>query len=407
MEKLCRNCGNPLSERDLFCPRCGQKVPEEPEVPVPDQPKKFECPRCGTQLKGTEKFCKHCGLPVASLFNGGEGVSGENAQEQNRQQKDVRNQKDRMQKERRQQPPSRPYASSQSSLYIIDFAKNIVRSGNIPSLIYIVLNVAVITLVIASGMPDNVPLAVGCSLLIYLISITIALSPLGEMLVRYQSGCQKIRDQNVLQRIQPLFNKVHREAKRMNPSLPDKIKLYIEDQEYPNAFATGRKTVCITKGLLKMPDPYIEAILGHEFGHLCHHDTDMLLLIIVGNMFINFFVLIGRVVINFILIIAAMFVETEFGALMHRFVSFLCALSINLMLRLWTGLGVLLTMKTSRKNEYEADHFSGELGHGRALADALEFLDKNGSGHPKGVFAALSASHPPTKERIARLRADF
>lgn len=405
MARICTNCKNPLSEGDVFCPKCGQRVQEEP-VPVPDPPQKFVCPQCGTQLKGTEKYCKHCGLPVAALFRGEKAKPDRDTREQAR---NTQNQDYTVQKERRKQQPSRPYATSGSSFYIIDFAKNIIRSGNIPSLIYIVLNVFVITAVIASGIPpEQGPLAaVGWGLLIYLISITIALSPIGEMLLRYQSGCQKIRNPQVLQRIQPLFNKVHSEAKRMNPSLPDKIGLYMDDQEYPNAFATGRRTVCISKGLLAMPDPYIEAVLGHEFGHLCHHDTDMLLLIIVGNMFINFFVLIGRVVINFILIITSMFIETEFGVLMHRFVSFLCALSINLMLRLWTGLGVLLTMKTSRKNEYEADHFSGELGHGRDLADALEYLDSLGGGHPQGVFAALSASHPPTKERIARLRADF
>ena len=38
--------------------------------------------------------------------------------------------------------------------------------------------------------------------------------------------------------------------------------------EAPNAFATGRKTICVTEGMLSMPVEQIKATLGHEFGHL-------------------------------------------------------------------------------------------------------------------------------------------
>lgn len=381
MAKFCRYCGFQLEEDDAFCGNCGKAIP------APRQNKKFECPNCGTELKGNEKFCKYCGFRLRG------NEEAENEEMENSVEK---------------RQPSRTYESGNSSFYIVDFVKSMVRSGNIPSLIYLILNVAVITLMLSSGMTENLPWAVVGSLLLYLFSVMIALSPIGEFLVRFQSGCKKITDPQVLQRIQPVFDTVYHQAKQQNPALPDTIKLYMNEDRCPNAFATGRKTVCVTRGLMQLPDPYIEAILGHEFGHLSHHDTDMILVIMVGNLFISFFVLLARIFINFMLIIAAMFVESEIGVLLHRFISFMCGISINLMLGLWTGLGVILTMKTSRANEYEADHFSGELGYGRTLADALEFLEGgSGGGRPQGMFAALSASHPPTKDRVARLRSDF
>lgn len=393
MAKYCKYCGAQLEEDDAFCGNCGKAIP------APGRRKKLECPNCGIELKGTEKFCKSCGY---SLTGQREDAENEN------QEKAAPKWEGMASKLKQQSSAVREYADSNSSFYIVDFAKNMVRSGNIPSLIYLILNVAVITLILSSRMSENPLLAIAGSLLIYLFSVMIALSPIGEFLVRFQAGCKKITDPQVLQRIQPVFDTVYRQAKQQNQALPDTIKLYMNEDKCPNAFATGRKTVCITRGLLQLPDPYIEAILGHEFGHLSHHDTDMLLVITVGNLFISFFVMIGRIFINFMLLIAAMFVESELGVLMHRFVSFMCGVSINLILSLWTGLGVLLTMKTSRANEYEADHFSGVLGYGRTLADALEFLEGgSGGGRPQGVFAALSASHPPTKDRVERLRADF
>lgn len=363
MPNFCRYCGGKLEPDDTFCSSCGKPVVFTKPV------RQSLCPQCGGELKGTEKFCKYCGVSL-------------------------RARSDQDEKQER-------------SFYIFDFLKNLLRVQNIPSLIYLFLNIVVITLIVYSGMPQNLLAAIGISVVIYLISVTIALSPIGEFLIRYQTGCKEIKDPQVLQRLQPVFQEVYRRSKRQNPTIPDDLKFYMNEDKAPNAFATGRKTVCVTRGLLQMPDHYIAAILGHEFGHLSHHDTDLLLLITVGNMFVNIIILIGRVFINFMLLIAALFVNSDFGVVMHRLISFLCAVSVNLMHSLWSWIGVLLVMKTSRGNEFEADHFSGELGYGRDLADALEALEGGSGGRPQGVFAALSASHPPTQARIAKLRADF
>jgi heat shock protein HtpX len=70
---------------------------------------------------------------------------------------------------------------------------------------------------------------------------------------------------------------------------------------------------------------------------------------------------------------------------------------------LWTKLGVLLCMKTSRDNEYEADRFSSNCGYNRELIDAFETLAAD-SESPKGIFATLSSSHPDFDDRIAMLQ---
>lgn len=399
MAKFCRYCGSPLEEGDTFCGECGKPIGvKREEAPA-------GCPQCGAQLKGTEKFCKYCGY---DLIAGRKSVSGSGRRSAQEEQKKQRRDGQAV----RRQPKAAgtealSYPTGNSGFYLFDFAKSLMKPGKIPSLIYLLLNVLIIVGVVGSGMPESPLAAVGIGLLIYLVSISIALSPIGEFLVRYQSGCRAITDPQVLQRMTPIFRRVESLTRQVNPGLPKQIRYYMNDDTCPNAFATGRKTVCITRGLLQMEDSHIEAILGHEFGHLSHHDTDMLLVIMVGNLFVNFFIFIGRTCLNLMLFISALFVETEAGALMHRFISFMCAISVNLMLWLWGQIGVLLTMKTSRSDEFAADHFSGMLGYGSALADALEALEGGSGGRPQGVFAALSSSHPPTQKRVEKLRAEF
>lgn len=60
----------------------------------------------------------------------------------------------------------------------------------------------------------------------------------------------------------------------------DKPKVMISDMEMPNAFAYGNfttgKKVAVTKGLLNaLEDEEVEAVLGHEIGHIVHNDAEV------------------------------------------------------------------------------------------------------------------------------------
>ena len=68
----------------------------------------------------------------------------------------------------------------------------------------------------------------------------------------------------------------------------------MNDDKSANAFATGRKTICITEGLLRMPPEQIKAALAHEFGHIAHKDTDLILFVTIGNMIITTVLLLLR-----------------------------------------------------------------------------------------------------------------
>lgn len=83
-----------------------------------------------------------------------------------------------------------------------------------------------------------------------------------------------------MNRLEPLFYEVYQKAKMQEPLISDSVRLYMNEDESENAFATGRRTICVTRGLLNLSDEAIKATLGHEFGHLAEcifqtHSTEL------------------------------------------------------------------------------------------------------------------------------------
>lgn len=302
-------------------------------------------------------------------------------------------------------------------MYIFDFFKRMTRKANLPVLIYLVLNVFIIgymvQLLLGGGLNGSeneiIPFwqAMLMGLVIYIISLVIALSPLGEWMLRVQTGCKKIERVEIKNYIEPIFEKVLAEARREDPSIPEDVKIFINGDESANAFATGRKTVCITEGMLGRPREEIEAALAHEFGHLAHKDTDLILVVAVGNLIVTGFILGIRIVIELVHIFIALIgimigggegLITIAANALYRLLMIAIVAGLTW---LWTKIGVVLVMKSSRANEFEADAFAYKLGYGNELCALIDSFD---SSNTKGLFANLASSHPDKHARIARLQ---
>lgn len=295
-------------------------------------------------------------------------------------------------------------------MYLVDFFKRMTRKSNIPVLIYLVLNIFVIAgivnVMLGGGvMPFWQSFLIG--IVLYAISLVIALSPVGEWILRLQTGCKKIKRAEQIDFIQPIFREVYEKAKKQDPSISDDVQIYLCDDEEPNAFATGRKTICITQGMLHKPVDQIKATLGHEFGHLAHKDTDVILVVSVGNLIVSAFIFMLRLFIeifHFIFGICTIFIggsEGFLAAIMNSLYHAMITAIVAGLTWVWTKIGVLLVMKSSRANEYEADEFSFKLGYGNELCMLLDSL---GGSHAKGLFANLASSHPDKDDRIAKLQ---
>lgn len=304
-------------------------------------------------------------------------------------------------------------------MYIIDFFRTNFRRANAAVLIYLLLNTALIVLLVDfmfSGMmmwdmymsPAGAHITCAIvGLLTYFLSVAIALSPFGEWIVRIQAGCERIQRQDQLDYLMPLFQNVYAKAKQTDPNLSDDIQLFINDDPAPNAFATGRKTICLTEGLMHLPPRQIEGIFAHEFGHLSHRDTDMLLVISVGNMIVTGIVLLGKIIMSLFkwFITIGCFIRGGNEGFLIMVITwilhFFFIITISALSKLWSMIGVMLVNKSGRENEFEADAFAASLGYGY---EVCAFLDAHEGDAPRGVFASFASTHPGKNDRIARLQ---
>ncbi len=322
-------------------------------------------------------------------------------------------------------------------MYIVDLFKRMFRKANFSVLIYLVLNVFVIGMTCqhlaahpigsAMDMPMwqevQIPgwMAFGAGVALYVVSLAIALSPVGEWILRLQTGCKPIKRKEQIEFIEPIFREVKEKAKKVYPMLPDNVQVFLSSEPAPNAFATGRRTICITEGMMHMPEDQIKAALAHECGHLANHDTDLILLVAVGNLVVSGIILAIRILLialQFMVSMMASVVSIVGGmgdglnlfagafkmatSIMNVAYNLVNTYVLGVVSWLWTKLGMILVMHSSRAREFEADAGAFNMGHGEALC---QLLDQNTcTESTRGLFASLADSHPDRNERIARLQ---
>ncbi len=225
------------------------------------------------------------------------------------------------------------------------------------------------------------------------------------------AGAQPISEQEAPQ----LYAIVRDLAQRDGIPMP---KVYLSPNAQPNAFATGRgpdhAVVAVTQGLMQVLDEdEMRGVLAHELSHVKNRD------ILIGS--VAAALAMGITFIARMAMWGAMFTGGDreggniFGVIAMAILAPIAA--------------AMLQMALSRSREFEADRSGAELlGNGEPLARALEKIDAYAKQVPMKIdpaqatayiinpltgrklntggfnFANLFTTHPPTEERIARLR---
>ncbi|HJV37489.1 MAG TPA: zinc metalloprotease HtpX [Geothrix sp.] len=187
-------------------------------------------------------------------------------------------------------------------------------------------------------------------------------------------------------------------------------RIAIIPEDTPNAFATGRNpehaVVAVTEGIMRiLSRPELEAVLGHELGHVKHRD------ILIGSL--------AAVLAQAIMFLSRMAFwisprdeEGRSNPLAGIAIMILGPLA-----------AILLQMAVSRSREYLADDYSAHLtGRPDMLASALERLQAYNQQLPMasaepatahmmivnplsgGGLMSLFSTHPPMEVRVERLR---
>lgn len=191
-------------------------------------------------------------------------------------------------------------------------------------------------------------------------------------------------------------------------------KVYIIDENAPNAFATGRNpehaAVAATTGIMRvLSERELRGVMAHELAHVKHRD------ILISTVSATMAGAISMLA-NFAMFFSPR--DSE-GRPANPIVGLLVAILAPIA-------ASLIQMAISRAREFEADRGGAEIsGDPRALAAALDKIQRYAQGipleaaerHPEtaqmmimnplsgGGLKGLFSTHPATEERIARLMA--
>ena len=213
-------------------------------------------------------------------------------------------------------------------------------------------------------------------------------------------------------------------ARRADIPMP---RVYVSPERQPNAFATGRNphhaVVCVTEGIRELlPPDELKGVLAHEMAHVKHRD------ILIGS--VAAAVAMGITFLARMLMWGAMFGGDDDN-------NPLGIVGVLAMVILAPLAAALIQMAISRSREYDADAGGAAmLGTGEPLARALEKIEvyakripmqkvnpaqesafiinpfqgpgpgtRRGQGRQGKSFGDYFRTHPPTEDRVARLRA--
>jgi heat shock protein HtpX len=206
-----------------------------------------------------------------------------------------------------------------------------------------------------------------------------------------------------------LLSTVKAQAEQVGIGMPE---VGVFDSPDANAFATGanknKALVAVSTGLLqRMNRTEVEAVLGHEIGHVAN--GDMVTLTLIQGVVNTFVIFLARIIGNFV---DKAVLRNEQG----RGVGYVVTVVIA---EIFLGiLASMIVMWFSRHREFRADRAGARLAGTQNMIGALEALKRahdpqplpqqmaafgiNG-GIPTGLKRLLM-SHPPLDERIEALR---
>jgi heat shock protein HtpX len=210
----------------------------------------------------------------------------------------------------------------------------------------------------------------------------------------------------------PHFVRMVRElAQRAGIPMP---KVYLIDEDAPNAFATGRNpqnaAVAATTGIVRvLSERELRGVMAHELAHVKHRD------ILISTISATMAGAIGMLA-NFGMLFGG---RDEEGRPANPIVGLMVAILAPIA-------AALIQMAISRAREFEADRGGAELSRDpQALASALQKIHRYAQGipleaaerHPEtaqmmimnplsgGGLRGLFSTHPSTEERVERLLA--
>lgn len=290
----------------------------------------------------------------------------------------------------------------------------VVNAGLIISLL---INFVISFLFVSIFINDSA-LGIGITLLIFICSIGILYTSIGDWWYRKIVLNLREPDEAESRRLVPIYNEVYRRALTMSPNLSKDIKLFVYDDDDINAFAIGLRTIAVHRGMLvnNIYDDEIAAILGHEFAHIANGDTFCTILAIQSNAIVSIF----RTIFSFLMLVAAKIIgfcvalafETEEGAENGFTIADACVRGLNWLLDkfvlIFVFISVIIAQYSRRQHELAADIFTARLGYGQPMIQFFQRYEGcDSTSNLLSLSHLLYGTHPSMQVRISNLQSNI
>ena len=241
---------------------------------------------------------------------------------------------------------------------------------------------------------------IGFTIIIYTLSMAIALSPIGEWIFRKIKNVRDLYTYKEKEYLMPIFDEVFSEVEKEHPKVNQKIGIYIIDEMTINACAIGWRTIAVTQGAIDtLSREQLKGLIAHEFGHIIHGDTIINMIIYLGSGIFTILSLWLSVSMYWIRKLSEMFDRSKVISLFVNILMFIAGiLMIFCTFILQTGLAI-----NSRGHEFKADMFAHEIGFGSELISAFYILQKTALQGNDSIAKKLQATHPHIARRIGAL----
>ncbi len=239
----------------------------------------------------------------------------------------------------------------------------------------------------------------------------------GQGVVTSMAGAREVNKQQ-----EPfLYNTVEALSIAAGKPMP---KVYIIENEAPNAFAAGRNpdnaAIAVTRGLLnRLNRQELEGVIAHEMAHIANYDVLLATIAVVLAGTVVFIAVVVRRMVFW----GGMGRSSSRDSGQAKLIALIILIALSILAPLFAQ---LLKFAISRQREYLADSTAADFtGYPEGLASALEKITamqtpKNKmentaldglyiinpalGDRSKNRASVLYSTHPPTEERIRRLR---
>jgi heat shock protein HtpX len=258
--------------------------------------------------------------------------------------------------------------------------------------------------------PDFWPLTTAGAAIIGVVIAVYASSSGGNLILSIAGARQATHEEN-----QVFVNVAHEMSIAAGIPLP---KLYVINEASPNAFATGTKpengVICVTTGLLDSLDRNeLQGVVAHEMAHIRNYDIRLMTTL--------------ALTVGLIVLLRDLFIRGRFYSGRRKEGNGIVMIVAIVFILLAPLFAMLLRLAVSRNREYLADASAVHVPrypeglanalHKIATAEDTQVDTANAGTAPMyivdplrahaldGETVGLFSTHPPTSERIARLRA--